>query len=64
LPFWQICLVMCLMYATVVPFNTILSAFLQARWYPGDPRKGENLIKKPVSTRRLICLSLHFLTSL
>ncbi|KAJ3410766.1 hypothetical protein HDV05_003268 [Chytridiales sp. JEL 0842] len=47
LPFWQICLVMCLMYATVVPFNTILSAFLQTRWFPGDPRKSSQVMSIP-----------------
>ncbi|KAJ1533217.1 hypothetical protein HK405_000618, partial [Cladochytrium tenue] len=35
--FWLICIIMCLMYATVIPFNTIHSAFLQARWYQNDP---------------------------
>ncbi|ORY30523.1 MFS general substrate transporter [Rhizoclosmatium globosum] len=39
IPFWQIVLVMCLMFATVIPFNTIHAAFLQLKWYPGTPKK-------------------------
>ncbi|KAJ3078699.1 hypothetical protein HDU99_000423, partial [Rhizoclosmatium hyalinum] len=39
IPFWQIVLVMCLMFATVIPFNTIHAAFLQLKWYPGNPKK-------------------------
>jgi hypothetical protein len=40
LAFWQICLIMAFMYATVIPFNTIHSAFLQTKWYVGDPVTG------------------------
>ncbi|KAI9359596.1 major facilitator superfamily domain-containing protein [Zopfochytrium polystomum] len=47
LPFWLICLIMCLMYATVIPFNTIHSAFLQNRWYPNDPATAAQVMAIP-----------------
>jgi hypothetical protein len=37
LAFWILQLIMVLMYATVLPFNTIHSAFLQTKWFKGDP---------------------------
>ncbi|RKO93289.1 major facilitator superfamily domain-containing protein [Blyttiomyces helicus] len=47
LPFWQVCLIMCLMYATVVPFNAIHSAFLQTKWYKGDPQTASEIMGIP-----------------
>ncbi|KAI8833738.1 major facilitator superfamily domain-containing protein [Chytridium lagenaria] len=47
LSFWLICLVMCLMFAIVVPFNTIHSAFLQSKWYPGDPKTAGQVMALP-----------------
>ncbi|TPX75630.1 hypothetical protein CcCBS67573_g03114 [Chytriomyces confervae] len=47
LPFWQVVLVMCLMYATVIPFNTIHAAFLQLKWYPGNPTKAARVMAIP-----------------
>ncbi|KAJ1336937.1 hypothetical protein BSLG_006697 [Batrachochytrium salamandrivorans] len=37
LRFWLVCLIVCLLYATIVPFNTIHAAFLQSKWYPDNP---------------------------
>ncbi|KAJ3219218.1 hypothetical protein HDU67_002214 [Dinochytrium kinnereticum] len=47
LAFWQICFVMCLMFATVIPFNTIHSALLQSKWYPGDPQTAGQIMAVP-----------------
>ncbi|KAI8836272.1 major facilitator superfamily domain-containing protein [Chytriomyces cf. hyalinus JEL632] len=47
LPFWQVVLVMCLMFATVIPFNTIHAAFLQLKWYPGNPTKAARIMAIP-----------------
>ncbi|KAJ3060584.1 hypothetical protein HK102_009433, partial [Quaeritorhiza haematococci] len=46
-PFWQLMLVMVLMYATVVPFNTIHSAFLQLKWYPDEPITASQVMAIP-----------------
>ncbi|KAI9341945.1 major facilitator superfamily domain-containing protein [Obelidium mucronatum] len=47
LAFWQIVLVMCLMFATVIPFNTIHAAFLQLKWYHGNPKKAAQVMAIP-----------------
>ncbi|KAJ3110386.1 hypothetical protein HDU96_006652 [Phlyctochytrium bullatum] len=47
LSFWLVCLIMCLMYATVVPFNTIHSAFLQTKWYKDDPKTAGQVMALP-----------------
>ncbi|KAJ3106964.1 hypothetical protein HDU97_005245 [Phlyctochytrium planicorne] len=47
LSFWLICLIMCFMFATVVPFNTIHSAFLQSKWYPDDPKTAGQVMALP-----------------
>lgn len=45
--FWLICIIMGLMYATVIPFNTIHSAFLQRRWYKDDPATASQVMAIP-----------------
>ncbi|KNE67836.1 hypothetical protein AMAG_12554 [Allomyces macrogynus ATCC 38327] len=45
--FWVIQVVMVLLYGTVVPFNTIHSAFLAAKWYPGDAERAAQVMGVP-----------------
>ncbi|KAJ3382290.1 hypothetical protein HDU92_004858 [Lobulomyces angularis] len=45
--FWLLCFIMILMYATVIPFNTIHSAFLQTKWYKGDPQTASQIMAVP-----------------
>ncbi|KAI8622556.1 major facilitator superfamily domain-containing protein [Chytriomyces sp. MP71] len=47
LPFWQVVLVMCLMFATVIPFNAIHGALLELRWYHGNPQKAAQIMSIP-----------------
>ncbi|KAJ3300794.1 hypothetical protein HK104_003765 [Borealophlyctis nickersoniae] len=47
LPFWLLCLIMCLMYATVIPFNTIHAAFLQTKWFKDDPKTAAQVMAVP-----------------
>ncbi|KAJ3131007.1 hypothetical protein HK100_007007 [Physocladia obscura] len=54
LPFWQIVLVMCLMFATVIPFNTILAALLQLKWYHGNPKKAAQIMAIPDITSAIL----------
>lgn len=46
-PFWLIIIAMNLMYATVIPFNTIHSAFLQTKWYKGNPQIAAQVMAVP-----------------
>jgi MFS family permease len=45
--FWLLCLICIVMYATVVPFNTIHSAFLQTKWYKSDPQTASQIMAVP-----------------
>ncbi|KND02095.1 uncharacterized protein SPPG_02595 [Spizellomyces punctatus DAOM BR117] len=47
LTFWMLCLILCLLYATVIPFNTIHAEFLQNKWYKDDPEKAAQLTSIP-----------------
>lgn len=37
--FWLLCTIVMLVYGTIIPFNNILSEFLQYKWFPGDPER-------------------------
>ncbi|TPX50008.1 hypothetical protein SeLEV6574_g01162 [Synchytrium endobioticum] len=45
--FWLVCLICVLLYGTVVPFNNIVSDFLQSKWFPGDAVMAGNLMCIP-----------------
>ncbi|KAL3899571.1 MAG: hypothetical protein SGCHY_001954 [Lobulomycetales sp.] len=45
--FWILQVILILMYATVVPFNTIHSAFLQTKWYKGLPVRAAQVMAIP-----------------
>ncbi|KAL2912899.1 hypothetical protein HK105_207570 [Polyrhizophydium stewartii] len=45
--FWLICLSMCLLYATVIPFNSIHAAFLQSKWYKDNPQQASQVMGIP-----------------
>ncbi|KAI8817465.1 major facilitator superfamily domain-containing protein [Fimicolochytrium jonesii] len=60
--FWTICAVMCVLYATMVPFNTVHAGFLQTRWYPGDPEKAAQLSSIPDTLSALLVPLVGHLT--
>jgi hypothetical protein len=37
--FWLLCAIVMLVYGTIIPFNNIVSEFLQYKWFPGDPER-------------------------
>lgn len=43
LSFWILFAMGFLLVGIIVPFNSIHAGFLQMRWYPGDPLKGQSL---------------------
>lgn len=45
--FWLLCTSSILLYATVIPFNTIHSAFLQTKWYDGNPKEAAQVMAIP-----------------
>ncbi|KAG0221823.1 hypothetical protein BGW41_006482 [Actinomortierella wolfii] len=45
--FWLVCILVVLLYGTVVPFNNIASDFLQSKWFPGQPRKATAVMGIP-----------------
>ncbi|KAI9105513.1 major facilitator superfamily domain-containing protein [Phlyctochytrium arcticum] len=45
--FWMLCCILCALYATVIPFNTIHAGFLQRKWYPKDPERAAQLTAIP-----------------
>ncbi len=38
LSFWLLCGLVMLIYGTIIPFNNIISEFLQVKWFDGDAR--------------------------
>lgn len=45
--FWLLCVVCVFVYGTIVPFNNMISAFLQEKWYHGDPIVAGNVMGLP-----------------
>ncbi|KAJ3007589.1 hypothetical protein HKX48_009044 [Thoreauomyces humboldtii] len=45
--FWLLAACMCLLYATMIPFNTIHAGFLTEKFYPDDPEKAAQLTSIP-----------------
>jgi hypothetical protein len=35
--FWLLCVIVMCIYGTIIPFNNIVSEFLQVKWYQNDP---------------------------
>ncbi|KAI8928738.1 major facilitator superfamily domain-containing protein [Entophlyctis helioformis] len=54
LRFWLIVLILCLLYATVVPFNAIHAALLQTKWYPRQPQKSAQMMGIPDTISALL----------
>ncbi|KAI9224343.1 major facilitator superfamily domain-containing protein [Blastocladiella britannica] len=52
--FWMIQMIMILLYGTVIPFNTIHSAFLRSKWYPNDPQYAAEVMGVPDTISALL----------
>lgn len=45
--FWLLCLIVMLVYGTIIPFNATISEFLQTRYYQNDPQTAGQVMGIP-----------------
>ncbi|KAJ3178949.1 hypothetical protein HDU87_003218 [Geranomyces variabilis] len=60
--FWMLGGVLCGLYATVIPFNTIHAGFLSEKFYPDNPQKAAQLTSIPDTLSALLVPLVGYLT--